>query len=385
MFGAVVLISAPEADAAVDAVVLWNEDFSDNAKVIRDGAVIGITATDLNATGGTNVAMVSDPSNPGDAINVTLYDDGTHGDAVANDGIYTGNFTVSSDGGSSGSGTNEAAGIIDIAEGDAVSVFVDLDMDGSHSSVSVSTDYTGPGMATPFTGGFVSSQLIITITIIIEGEAPLDPASVTYSIDMGPSVLFTQIGPYTFQAIIDTFNLTDGPHVVTTLSADEAGNIGMGSFDIIVDNTVPDIQYACTTLAINGDVLIETLVTDLHLNGDTVKWRWDDGDWVFPGLFGDPSSFIVIIPYDDMVPGEHGVEVTAMDLVNNSMTLITRWILPEQDLSFLFVEPPVLDPSLFIGCETVPIQLDLLNEGEVPLDLDIDLFADDAIIDTESL
>ncbi len=385
IFGALVLMSAPEADAAVDVVVLWNEDFSDNAKVIRDGAVIGITATDYNATGGTNVAWVSDPTNPGDGINVTLYDDGTHGDAIANDGIYTGNFTVDSDDGSSGSSTNEAGGIIDIAEGDPVSVFVDLDMDGSHSSVSVSTDYTGPGMATPFTGGFVSGELIITITIIIEGEAPLDPASVTYSVDAGPSVLFTQIAPDTFQAIIDTYLLVDGPHVVTTLSADEAGNIGIGSFDIIVDNTVPDIAYVCTTLASNGNILIDTQVTDLHLNGDTIKWNWDGGDWVFPMISGTDVLFTVIIPYDDIVPGEHGTTVTAKDLANNTMTLITRWILPEQDLSFLFVELPVLDPFLFIGCETVPIPLDLLNEGEVPLDIDIDLFADDAIIDTESL
>ncbi len=385
VFGAMVLLSVPEADAALDAVDLWNEDFSDSAKVIRDGAVIGITATDLNTTGGTNVALVSDPTNPGDVINVTLYDDGTHGDTVANDGIYTGSFTVSSDGGSSGSGTNEAAGIIDIAEGDPVSVFVDLDMDGSFSTVSVSTDYTGPGMATPFTGGFVSGELIITITIIIEGEAPLDPASVTYSIDAGSPVLFTQIAPDTFQAVIDTLLLIDGPHVVTTLSADEAGNIGMGSFDIIVDNTVPDIAYVCTTIASNGDILIDTQVTDLHLDGDTIKWNWDGGDWVFPMISGTDVLFTVIIPYDDIVPGEHGTTVTAKDLANNTMTLITRWILPEQDLSFLFVEPPVLDPFLFIGCETVPIQLDLLNEGDVPLDLDIDLFADDAIIDTESL
>ncbi|NOQ55103.1 MAG: hypothetical protein GQ558_10940, partial [Thermoplasmata archaeon] len=385
VFGAIFLLTAPEAEAALDVVELWNEDFSDSAKVIRDGAVIGITATDLNATGGTNVAWISDPTNPGDGINVTLYDDGTHGDAVANDGIYTGSFTVNSDGGSSGSGTNEAAGIIDIAEGDPVSVFVDLDMDGSHSTVSVSTDYTGPGMATPFTGGFVSGELIITITIIIEGEAPLDPASVTYSIDVGPSVLFTQIAPNTFQAIIYTFNLTDGPHTITTLSADEAGNIGMGSFDIIVDNTVPEISYVCTTIASNGDVLIDTQVTDLHLNGDTIKWNWDDGDWVFPMVTGNDVLFTVTIPYDDIVPGEHGTTVTAKDLVNNTMTLITRWILPEQDLSFLVIEPPMIDPSLYIGCETVPIQLDLMNEGEVPLDLEFSLVVDELSVDTGSM
>ncbi len=376
------LLTAPGAEGALDAVQLWNEDFTDEAKVIRDGAVIGITATDFSSVGGTRNATVSDPTNPGDGFNVTLYDDGTHGDAAANDGIYTGNFTVCSDGGSSGSCTNAAGGVIDIAEGDPVSVYVDLDGDGSYNQVTMSTDYTGPGMATPFTGGFVSGELIITITIIIEGEAPLDPASVTYSVDAGAPAMFTQIAPDTFQAIIDTFLLVDGPHVVSTLSADEAGNIGMGSFDIIVDNTVPDIVYACTTIASNGNVLIGTQVTDLHLDGDTIKWNWDDGDWVFPMLSGNDVFFVVTIPYDDIVPGEHSVTVTAKDLASNSMTLITRWILPEQDLNFLAIEPPVIDPYMYVGCETVPIPLELLNEGEVPLDLEFSLVVDELSVDT---
>ncbi|NIP34940.1 MAG: hypothetical protein GWN18_08345, partial [Thermoplasmata archaeon] len=99
---------------------------------------------------------------------------------------------------------------IDIAEGDAVSVYVDLDGDGSYSQVTMSTDYTGPGMATPFEGGYVSGDLIITITIIIEGEAELDPGSVVYSVDSGPSVAFVMIAPDTYQATIDSTLLTDG-------------------------------------------------------------------------------------------------------------------------------------------------------------------------------
>ena len=93
-FAGVVLLSAPGAEGALDAIQLWNEDFSDEAKVIRDGAVVGITATDLVSVGGTRNATVSDPNNPGDSFNVTLYDDGTHGDASAGDGIYTVRHTI---------------------------------------------------------------------------------------------------------------------------------------------------------------------------------------------------------------------------------------------------------------------------------------------------
>lgn len=382
--GGAFLLTTPGAEGALDAVTLWNEDFTGQAKVIRDGAVVGITATDLATTGGTRNATVSDPTNAGDAINVTLYDDGTHGDAVANDGIYTGSFTVKDDGGTSGSGTSEVGGAIDIAEGDAVSVYVDLDGDGSYSSVTVRTDYTGPGMATPFEGGFVSGDLIITITIITEGEAELDPGSVTYSVDSGPSTAFALIAPDTYQAVIDTTQLSDGTHTVATLSADEAGNVGYETFEIIVDNTVPDIIYQEADIQFNGDVVVPVTVLDHHLDPDTVRWRRDGGEWHYPGSINSSVSlFDITIPYDDMTPGDHSIEVTAKDLANNSMTYILKYNLPKQDYSYLsgYVYQ---DSNITFNLGRVLINLDAENEGEVPLDLDIGLYVDDILVDSES-
>lgn len=389
-FVAIVLVvslvaTSEEAEAALDAVTLWNEDFSRETSVVRDGAVIGITATDLNSTGGTRNATVSDPTNPGDSINVTLYDDGTHGDATANDGIYTGNFTVSSDGGSSGSVTDEGAGVIDIAEGQPVSVFVDLDGDGSHSQVSLRTDYTGPGMATPFEGGYVGGELIITITIIVEGEAALDPGSVTYSIDAGPSVLFTQIAPNVFQAVIDTTLLSDGPHTVTTFSADEAGNVDRSTFDIIVDNTVPDISYGASTILPSGDVSTPVTVDDMHLDHSTIMWRWDGGEWVHPGTTGTPAMFDMVIAYDDMTPGNHSIEVTAKDLANNSMTYILRFNLPEQSYAGVTVEPPVVDVTSVEPGGTVPVDTTITNDGQVPADVRLELVVDGEVVDSVTL
>jgi hypothetical protein len=380
--GTAVLMALPGAEGALDAVTLWNEDFSDEAKVIKDGAVVGITATDLTTTGGTRNATVSDPTNPGDSINVTLYDDGTHGDATANDGIYTGNFTVGDDGGTSGSGTDEGAGIIDIAEGDAVSVYVDLDGDGSHSQVTIRTDYSGPGMATPFEGGFVSGDLIITITIIVEGEAQLDPGSVVYSIDSGPSVPFVMIAPNTWQAVIDTTLLTDGPHTVTTLSADEAGNVGTDTFEIIVDNTVPDIDFGQTTILPDGTVAVPVTVDDMHLDHSTIRWRRDEGDWSSPGTSGTPAGFTIFIPYDDMTAGNHSIEVTAKDLANNSMTYILKYNLPEQSYTSIHFDPPVVEDEGYSPGDTVPVNTTIDNEGEVPADVRVDLVVDGEVVDS---
>lgn len=380
-----VLTGSQDSEAALDSVDLWKEDFTSIATVITDGGVVGITATDGNTTGGIRNVTVSDPTNPGDAINVTLYDDGTHGDAVAGDGTYTGNFTVCDDGGTSGSCTDEANGTIDIAEGDAVSVYVDLDDDGSYSQVSISTDYTGPGMTTPFEGGFVGGQLIITITIIIEGEAELDPGSVTYSIDAGPSVPFVMIGPNTWQAVIDTTLLEDGVHTVTTFSADEAGNADTDTFEIIVDNTVPTIDYGIATILPNGDVSVPATVDDLYLNHSTVMWRWDDGPWMDAGATGTPAVFDMVIAHGEMTPGNHSIEVTAKDLANNSMTYKMRFNLPEQSYEMLTIPPPTTDVDTVEPGDPLTVSTTVGNTGQVPADVRVDLVVDGDVVDTTTV
>ncbi len=388
VLGGALLVLSHGVEAAPDGVQLWNEDFTRKASAARDGGIIGISATDLVTSGGTNSATVSDPANPSDSIQVTLFDDGTNGDTTANDGLFIGRFTVVDDNGTTGSRTNESSGRIDIAEGDRVSVHVDLDGDGSYSEVTIGTDYHGPGMTIPFEGGFVSGRIIITVTIIVEGEAEIDPTSITYSLDFGPAVPFDQIAPLTWRAIIDTYNLTDGPHTVTTNAGDVAGNLESSTIDFIADNTVPDIFHVGTRIAPSGDVLIDTSVRDLYLDCRTVRWRWDEGVWQAPVLdqnISAVSCFTMTIPFDDMVPGEHSIEVNARDLANNSMTRITTFTLPEPQLGVLVIEVNDSRPFEPVACSTMTIPVDLTNPGPVPIDLTADLMMDDRRMDSRDI
>ncbi|UCC92553.1 MAG: hypothetical protein JSW25_07765, partial [Thermoplasmata archaeon] len=386
VLGGALLVLSSSSDAAPDGVQLWNEDFTRKASAARDGGRIGITAADLVTVGGTNHANVSDPANPSDFIRVTLFDDGTNGDASMNDGIFTGLFTVVN--GSSGDRTDESNGTIDITEGDKVSVLVDLDGDGSYSQVTIGTDYHGPGMMIPFEGGFVSGRIIITVTIIVEGDAEIDPTSITYSIDFGPAIPFDQIAPLTWRAIIDTYNLTDGPHTITTNAGDVAGNLESSTIEFIADNTVPDIFHVGTVIDKNGDILIDTLVRDQYLDTDSLRWRWDEGAWNDPhDITNDDniSEFRMQIGYDDLTPGLHSIEVNARDKANNSMTRITRFTLPEQTIEVLKVDINDSIPFEPVSCATLVVPLDLRNEGPVPLDLDIDLIMDGTIHDSANL
>jgi hypothetical protein len=389
VLGGVAILTAAEADAAPDGLQLWNEDFTRKASAARDGGKIGITATDLTTSGGTNFATVSDPTNPSDYFQLTIYDDGTNDDTMANDGIYTGLFTVCDDQGTSGSCTDAASGTIDIAEGNPVSVLVDLDNDGSYSQVTIGTDYHGPGLQIPFEGGYVSGRLTIIVTIIVEGDAEIDPTSVTYSLDFGPAVPFDLIAPLTWRAIIDTYNLTDGPHKVTINAGDVAGNLDSSTIDFIADNTVPDIFHIGSVIDKNGDILIDTSVRDQYLDCSTVRWRWDEGDWNAPVLdqnISFVSCFTMTIPYDDLIPGEHEIMVNARDLANNSMTRITRFTLPEQRTSSLSVVlPDDFDPSTMVSCSTMAIPIDLDHDELVPLDLDLFLSVDGLLTDNESI
>lgn len=409
--------------AAIDDVTIWRSDFSSEAAVFNESAMVGIRATDGGTSGGTSWANVSDPSDPGDHINVTLYDDGTHNDQTPNDGIYTGTFTVKDDLGSSGSATNNATDTIDIHEGTEAMVAVDLDGDGNGSAKPVLTDFTPPlisiqtqsggyyndfmylnatiddanlnqssvgylvdganftpmslappsdgsragvtffakidtkllmedkhtlavqakdnagnfrdenhmdfnvdrtalEMEIPFEGGYVSGTITITVTIIIygEGESPVVASSVTYTIDFGTPVPFTQLSETTFQAVIITDLLSEGPHTLVVNSMDGAGNAGEQSWDLIVDNNVPNIAFGTLTKDEFGNAVFDATITDTYLNEGTIMANANDGTWV-PPTSQEGSKYTWKINYTEYGPGKHRISITAKDEANNTMTL----------------------------------------------------------------
>ena len=85
--------SASPVRAASDTIQTYSDpNLSIPATVFADGMPVYFTASDGATAGGTSTATVS---NGTETVSMTIYDDGTHPDQTADDGVYTGHFRVS--------------------------------------------------------------------------------------------------------------------------------------------------------------------------------------------------------------------------------------------------------------------------------------------------
>ena len=84
--------NAPLVDAATDSIQTYSDpELSLPATVFPDGMPVYFTVSDGVTAGDTATATVT---NGTETISMTIYDDGTYPDKVADDGIYTGHFRV---------------------------------------------------------------------------------------------------------------------------------------------------------------------------------------------------------------------------------------------------------------------------------------------------
>ena len=276
--------------AEAEDVSLWTEDFSGEWVVFGNGHVVGIRASVGTVIAEMSKANVSDSGDPEDFIEVLLYDDGTHGDETAYDGVFTGNFTIIDDEGTSGSNTDDTTDTIDIAHGKNAIVTVDLDDDGTPGSAQAEADFSPPD--------------ILIENMFIEGS---------------------------------------------------------------------------------GEVLAVINVTDEHLNESSVGWRWDDGDWEPPVNITSPERFTFFRPYEDLSPGEHFIEVIALDIAGNAMGYTSVFNYPNQSYENILISTPTITPTVPREGDRVTVEMNITNQGDVPVNLHLELRVNGSVEDTDTL
>ena len=92
------------------------------ANIFEDNDTVFVVVTDGNTTGGNKTITVNNTYN--EPINVTVYDDGTNYDIVANDTNYTGHFKITS------GATNDTTDELRLNEGDTATIIANLANDG---------------------------------------------------------------------------------------------------------------------------------------------------------------------------------------------------------------------------------------------------------------
>jgi hypothetical protein len=142
-------------------------------------------------------------------------------------------------------------------------------------------------------------------------------ASMSLSIDatsVGTHANPDQAQPFTATLPLDTTAYADGPHTLTAVARDHAGNIASASRTIIVDNTPPDTEITdgpsgatpqnTATFVFSGS---DTLTPVMNL---TFSWRIDGGAW--SAFTADTTA-----AFTGLAVGSHVFEARARDLAGN--------------------------------------------------------------------
>ncbi len=117
-------------------------------------------------------------------------------------------------------------------------------------------------------------------------------------------------------AQLDTRQVSEGPHTVTVVATDRAGNTAAAAQLLVVDRTPPDTQILSGPSGEAAETTATFVVTGTDVYSPTLDfaWRLDEGAW---SAFG-PSTTIVV---SALTPGAHTFEVKARDLAGNENDL----------------------------------------------------------------
>jgi hypothetical protein len=368
-----------------DDIALWNQDFSSEIMYATNSTVIGVSASDGTIVGEMNAVTIQDLKDTDDKISTRIYDDGTHGDMVANDGVYTGSFTIVDDEGVSGSRTDDTIDQIDIGDGYSVRVTVDLDHDGNSSFGDIVADFTAPEIV-------LLSDLTLPYGKIFPLEARVtddhvDETTFRYiQDDEQPQAFETIIKDsdgkgFNLSSEVNILGLLDGTHMITIRVSDRAGNTRELSWDILVDNTAPAMDLTNISIDPFRRVVLNSTIDDPHLDPDSVMWRWNDGEWMVPEEIAHPNSFLFRLGFEFPLSGKNIVNVRGRDTANNTATGNLTFHYTEPRFQDLIIKAHFPDEPPYLSGKPFDLRLTIGNPGIVAIDFTLELLVDDISVD----
>ncbi len=264
----VLLSCTPDkTSAALDTVETFNSvSFSIPVYVFGSDSTVYVGAGDGTSFGGFTLANVTDEAF-GDLIVVPLYDDGSGPGDIADDGLYTGSFTVVDDQGMSGQFTDDLADILDLRDGTIATVVVDIDMTGDSGLAQIQADFTPPAVTINSSPETVDLSYVLNVTAT---DVNMDTNRVWYSLDGGPDTNIASQGGNFYETTVDTSPLIEGPHTIRIAAYDMVGNENRSeTVTITVDHPLPDLDITASyepSEPKEGDTVVFTV--DIENNGD---------------------------------------------------------------------------------------------------------------------
>ena len=190
------------------------------------------------------------------AATLTLHDDSNSPDEIAGDGVYTASHTISKANAISGTVTNIAATIVDMA-GNTLITGVSITLDNTLPAVQLGTIAAMQAVNSLTIFGTATEN----ITSIVSGEFMLDGTGVWHGLTPMDGQFSSGVEPF---AII-LQGLADGSHTVMARVMDRVGNVASQSLTFCVDTQGPGtISLSLTPEIVIGgtSTLLAATITD---------------------------------------------------------------------------------------------------------------------------
>jgi Mg-chelatase subunit ChlD len=285
-----------------------------------DGDMVQFSATvsDLGNVGGVATVRL-DATSIGGGPNVVMRDDGTNGDVVAGDGIYTSDQVQISTGLSTGLKvvTVYATDIAANAGSGAGGIYVD-----NHRPMVL--ELVSPAANQYIEGKYTFQVLSNDVTGIDQVQINIDNKWYTMAYN-------AQSGYYEF--ILNTSTMQDGGYKATVQATDIGGKVNNGPTDQIffIDNTPPTLvlNYPKDGDVVSGLVKINTTGTaDRFLAA--IEYKADDLAWAPVTTLWNTTK---------LVDGPHTLTVRAKDSIGHETTRTIKVIVDNGNPEAYFVTP----------------------------------------------
>lgn len=149
------------------------------------------------------------------------------------------------------------------------------------------------------------------------------------------------------EAPIDTRSVGEGPHTLTVVGTDRAGNVFADARLLVVDRTPPDVQIVQGPIDDTTDTTATFVVagTDTYSSILDFSWRLDNEVW---SPF-TPSTTILV---DELTPGMHMFEIKGRDMAGNESVNRAMQTFTVASIQVSILEPPagtvVTSPTVWL-------------------------------------
>ncbi len=368
----VMVISLAYAEVTDTVTTYSDSGFSAEATNFKESDTIYVRAYYTDELSDTKESNITDDSDPSNNITITIYDDGNGPGDTANDGHYTGSFTISQT-----TATNDATDNIMLSDNGTVTI----NATNTTAFTNITADFSMPYFAVDVpTATSYGSQISVSVNVT-DDISGVDAGKTRFWLGNATNTSKTSLScsasdrVYTCTSAYSTGSLSGGVYTFWVNATDIAGNSNMTFVSgVVVNNTVPRLNsrfvpknYSTFWYLQPDDSFIVTgNMTDARnnlMNGTITATLTLSGADIFDSqqtINSSTGNFTFVFNFTGASIGTGTLNVTATDSFGNSNTSIATVYITNQ-INYVSIELSNPSKDNYIGGETPTITLTAMD------------------------